>query len=216
MSRTVLLAIVLLAGLPTRLQPPGAACQSVWFSHELSAKEPFEKAIGGGLIFRLFPTGLGPKGELNGWHMEIVSVQGLRNDFISHDDFIYPVNLPLRFNGTQIFGANYNDDTRASLSYPHVVRFLLRRKDFDRLSTPLENALWPYNAPNPDRAGPDYLDLLKTVATGQLVVKVLSYATEPGTDSLRRMRFRAEFTVPQDFQFAPEFKTKRVTCYPDS
>jgi len=210
MLPTAVIVLVFLAGVPSDTQSSGPACHSISLRHEILSKEIFEAPVGAGLKFRLYPIRLGPKGQLNGWRMEIVSEQGPTSDFI------YPVNPPLRFNGVQIFGANYGDDTKASLAHPHIVRFLLRQEDFDRLKTPLENALWPYYAPNPDRAGPDYLQLLKTVTTGQLVVRVLSYTTEPGTDSLRRMKFGAEFTAPQNFQFAPEFKAKQTTCPPDS
>ena len=206
MLRVALVVLGFLGGLQSGAQSARPTCHSISFRHEILFEETFEKPIGGNLKFRLYPIRLGPKGELDGWRMEVVPEQAPTNDFI------YPVNPPLRFNGVQIFGANHNEDAKASLGYPHLVRFLLRQEDFERLKTPLQNALWPYNAPDPDRAGPDYLDLLKTVPTGQLTVTVLSYETLLDKDSLRTMGFRAEITAPADFPLAPQLNPTPASC----
>ncbi len=92
------------------------------------------------------------------------------------------------------------------------MRFLLSRADYDRLSPLLLSALRPYSAPRLDQAGDEYVAALKTLTTGSLDLTVLSYDEDPATSSLRRMKFRAEFTAPRDFGFAPELKPKPATC----
>ena len=74
---------------------------------ELSAGDPFEKVIGSGLVFRLDPEKFGPKGDVNGWDITLLPL-GRRND-----DYIYPVNPPLRFNALQLLGPAYGEDTKA-------------------------------------------------------------------------------------------------------
>ena len=137
-----------------------AACRSFAFTGELAAKRSFERVIGNGLYFQLKPTGLGAKGQLDGWEIYIVRPEA------AEQDFIYPVNLPLRFNGVQILGASYNDDAKASLGHPHEMWFLLNKADYDRLSPVVEHALWPYSAPHPDKVGDEFFAALKTVLPG--------------------------------------------------
>jgi len=114
---------------------------------ELQAGGHFEKVIGGDLVFRLEPEILGPHGDLHGWQISLAP---------SHEsdrDYIFPVNPPLRFNGLQTLGPGYGDDTKTSLAHPHEMFFLLDRADYDRIWPLLTNALWPYSAPEPDKAG---------------------------------------------------------------
>ncbi len=183
-----------------------AACHAATFTADIAAGAHFERPIGEGLTFRLDPQDLGPEGAVNGWRMTIVPTRA------PTEDYIYPVNPPLRFNGIQIFGPSYGDDTRTSLSHRHDVHFLLKGADYDRISPLLTNALWPYSAPRPDTAADDYTRSLKSVATGLLKVAVISSETVPGTDSLRRMTVRADFITPVHFTFAPELRPRPVTC----
>jgi hypothetical protein len=183
-----------------------AACKSASFKAEIVAGQSFERDLSSDLTFRLAPTGLGPKGQLHGWEMSILALGR------SERDYIYPVNPPLRFNGVQIFGPSYGETTKASLYYPHEVRFLLNQADYDRLSPLVTNALWPYYAPHPDQAAEEYFAVLKTMTTGRLKLTVLSYDADPETDSLRRMKFQVELAVPADFRLAEDLKPKPATC----
>ena len=183
-----------------------ATCRSFVFTGELAAKASFERAIGNGLNFQLKPTGLGAKGELDGWEIYIVHPEA------AEQDYIYPVNIPLRFNGVQILGASYNDDAKASLGHPHEMWFVLNKADYDKLWPAVEHALWPYSAPHPDKTTGEFFEALKTVSTGWLKMSVLSYDIAPDADSVRRIKFQVEFTVPADFKIAPEMKIKAAVC----
>ena len=182
-------------------------CQAITLTAELSAGDRFEEPIGSALVFQLDPARLGPNGELSGWEMKITTAAAAPDD-----DYIYPVTPPLRFNGVQTLGPSYGDDAKKSLSYPHEVRFLLRRSDYDRIVPLLTNALWPCQAPNPDKAGPEYLAALEKTPAGWLKLTVLSYALAPGTDLIRHIKFRADFVAPKDFIFLSELRPESATC----
>jgi hypothetical protein len=182
------------------------SCHSVTLTGGLQSGSQFERAIGGDLIFRLAPEQLGPQGEINGWRISMVSARE------PQPDYIYPVNPPLRFNGVQILGPSYGDDTSKSLAHPHQMRFLLYRVDYDRIAPLLTNALWPYSAPHPDQAGDAYVSALKKLTVGQLKLTLRSYDADPVNGSIRRMEFQAEFTTPRNFRFDPALKPKTSPC----
>jgi len=192
MFRTSLLLLGLVVSI---VGEPRAAesCHSITLTGELQSGNHFEKTIGGELVFRLEPERLGPEGEVHGWRISLVS---------SHEpdhDFIYPVNPPLRFNGLQILGPSYGDDTKASLAHPHEMRFLLDRADYDRISPLLTKALWPYSAPHPDKAADEYGSALETLTTGQLKVRVEDWDADPETGSIHHIKFQAKFTCAWRF-----------------
>jgi hypothetical protein len=174
---------------------PRLGCHSISFESELSAGQRFEKAINKQLIFRVDPYRLVPQGDINSWEISLV-----RSDDPTRD-YIYPVNPPLRFNGVQVLGPAYGADTATALASPHRMRFLLSRKDDERLWPLVTNALWPYSAPQPDKAGAEYVRILQSLETGELSLEVLSYNVDPQTGSIQRLRFRATFTAPERFRF---------------
>jgi len=195
------LFVVLCLSIALSAHSHASACKSITIMASVSAGQSFEKAISKDLIFRLTSARLGPDGKLNGWEMSIVSAQ-------SDTDYIYPVNPPLRFNGSQTFGASYGETASASLANPHEVRFLRHREDYDKIKPLLDGALWPYSAPHPDSAQDEYVTALGKTITGRLVVTVTSYHLEAGADSLRDMKFRADFSAPADFEFLAELNPK--------
>jgi hypothetical protein len=118
----------------------------------------------------------------------------------------------LRFNGLQILGPSYGEDTKTSLAHPHEMRFLLDRADYDRISPLLTNALWPHSAPRPDKADDEYVGALKTLAVGQLKFTVRAYDADPASRSIRQIEFQAEFTTQGNFEFDPSLKPKPAAC----
>jgi len=188
-------------------QPMAAtSCHSITLTGELKAGDHFEKVIGGELVYRLKPERLGPDGKLHGWRISLVSLHE------PDRDYIYPANSPLRFNGLQILGPSYGDDTKMSLAHPHEMRFLLGRADYDRISPLLTNALWPYSAPHPDKADEEYVGALRTLVTGQLKFTVGAYDADPVSGSIRWINFQAEFTTPANFEFDQALKPKPAAC----
>jgi hypothetical protein len=111
---TMFVALLSLAWLttPTAMWS-SPACNSVVVSSELAASQTFERAIGGDLIFQIRPEKLGPNGEFDGWTV------ALHPKSSPEDDYIYPVNPPIRFNGLQTLGPAYGEDAKASLGHAH-------------------------------------------------------------------------------------------------
>jgi len=92
------------------------------------------------------------------------------------------------------------------------MRFLLYSADYDRISPLVTNALWPYNAPDPDKAVDEYLGALKSLTTGKLELTVRAYDADPVTGSIRHISFQARFITPGTFEFDPPLKLKRAVC----
>jgi hypothetical protein len=76
----------------------------------------------------------------------------------------------------------------------------------------LTNALWPYSAPHSDQADDEYVSALKALAVGQLTLTVRTYDADPVNNSIRQIKFQAEFTAPENFELNPAMKPKPVTC----
>jgi hypothetical protein len=182
------------------------ACNSAPVASELLAGQTFERVISSELVFQIRPEKLGPNGQFDGWTIALHSKSS------PEDDYIYPVNPPIRFNGLQTLGPAYGEDAKASLGHAHQMNFLLSRKDYNRIQPLLTGALWPYSAPHPDTAGSEYLEGLKHLSMGTADLQVLSYDLLAGTDSIRRVKFRIVFTAPADFKFEPALGAKPSSC----
>ena len=128
------------------------------------------------------------------------------------NDYIYPVNPPLRFNGLETLGPGYGDDVKASLGHPHEMRFLLDAADYDRLWPLVTNALWPSDAPDPEAAADKYFQALKSLTTGYLTITVQNYDVDPTNGSIRSITFVAEFTAPKSFAFDLALKPRPSRC----
>ncbi len=77
---------------------------------------------------------------------------------------------------------------------------------------PLEIETLRTKAPDPDKAADQYFAVLKALTTGQLKVSVQAYDSDPVTDSIRHIKFKAEFTTPENFAFDPLLKPERAGC----
>jgi hypothetical protein len=187
-------------------QNGASTCRSVRLVVELKEGQSFERRIGNGLVFRLAPVHLGPKGEQNGWQIGIVAENTPSNDYA------YPVNPPLRFNGLQTLGPSYGDNARTSLSQHHDIWFLLNKADFDRVWPALNSLLWAYSAAHPDAVTEEYGAALKNTRLGYLKLKAVSYKIDPASDSIRQIKVGAEFIVPYDFAFTGDFTPKAGVC----
>jgi hypothetical protein len=195
-----LLLMPMIAAINARGQSP--SCQSVSFKVALNAHDNFERELGAGLLFRVRSQ------KEPGWFLDIVPAEA------NTQDYIYPVNLPLRFNGNQTLGPGYGESVQSSLSHPHEMRFLLNRSDYDRVSGLIGNVLWSYQTSDPDKALSDYTNAVDEARKGSLRVRVSSYKTDPKTGALTRIKLRVEITTPMDFQFAPRLNPIPWPCHP--
>ena len=131
----------------------------------LHAGENFERELGGGLLFRVTSE------KQPGWFFDIVPAEAVSKDYI------YPVNLPLRFNPNQTLGPGYGENAKSSLGYAHEMQFLIYKTDYDQVSSLTENVLWPDKVSDPDRAFGDFASAVHRAKKGRLKVTVSSYKT---------------------------------------
>jgi hypothetical protein len=195
-----LLLVCLVASAKVRAQS-ASACQSVSFKVALNAGDNFERELGAGLLFRVRSQ------KEPGWFLDIVPAEA------NTQDYIYPVNLPLRLNGNQTLGPGYGETVMSSLAHPHEMRFLLNRSDYDRVSGLIKNVLWSYQTPDPDKALADYTNAVDEAKKGWLKVAVASYRIDPKTGAPTRIKLRVEITTPPDFQFAPHLNPLSSPCH---
>jgi hypothetical protein len=176
------------------------SCQIVSFKVVLNANENYERELGGGLLFRV-------KSEKEpAWFVDIVPAEE------NTKDYIYPVNLPLRFNPNQTLGSGYGETIQSSLSHPHEMNFLLDRSDYDRISALLPNVLWSYQTAGPDQALADYTRAVEHARKGSLKIAISSYKTDPSTGALTHIKLRVGITTPAEFQFAPGLNPWPAPC----
>src|SRR5690242_8981788 len=88
-----LLVILRTADCLAQASPETAMCVSASFAAELEVYDNFEEEIGDGLVFQL------KAGKEPGWFIDVVPAKSPNNDYV------YPVNPPLRFNPTQMLAA---------------------------------------------------------------------------------------------------------------
>lgn len=204
MSRRIILASLLLMPLVAAItaQAQSSSCQTVFFKAALNAGDDFTRELGGGLLFRI-RTQKDPA-----WFLDIVPAEA------NTQDYVYPVNLPLRFNGNQTLGPGFGETVKSSLAHPHEMNFLLNRSDFDRISALVGNVLQSYKTNDPDKAISDYTNAVDRVKKGSLRVAISSYKTDLKTGALTHIKLRVQITTPMDFQFAPKLNPLSWPCHP--
>jgi hypothetical protein len=202
------------AGLCHAQSSPGTTCLSVSLEGSLAQGQELDKVLGSGLVFRLWPFPLGKAVPDRGWVIDIDPYDRLAQDYIS------PVNFPLRESSSQALGLGYNPDThkpntaQQSLEHVHEMRFLLNSADFPWVSSVMAPMFKTERLPNQD-VRPDYEQFLKveaSVPTGWLSFRVLSYEVDPATGFPRSIRFQAELSAPDTFKFADDLKPSPTGC----
>jgi hypothetical protein len=171
-------------------------CTAAAVSFTLKARDSLEQPISD-LTFKLQPL------ASSGWTFSLVDTKDR--------DFIYPVNPPLRFNGSQTLGAGYGDTAKRSLSYGRELRFLLNGSEYDVFWPYVEHALWPYTAADPHHAADQYLSELEKLRTGLLRLTVVRSDVSE-TDEVRFAEFKIEFIAPTAYQFVSSLSPYAVAC----
>lgn len=119
----------------------GPGCSGVSLTVKLDAGKSYAQKVGG-LNFKISPDS--GKGSCNGWAFTLEDADG--------NDFIYPVNMPLRFNPSQFLGCSYGLSAKEGLEMKRNMRFILNKRDYLRLDPLMRDALWPYSSPDPEHA----------------------------------------------------------------
>jgi len=203
MRTTVMATLVGLAlsgGLWSQSNASGPHCNAVSFTARLNAGESFAQKVDD-LEFEIQPTH--DKGFCDGWTFSLDDPHG--------QDFIYPVNMPLRFNPSQFLGCSHGLTARQGLEMKRSLRFILTDGDYLRLHPLMRNALWPGDSPDPEHAAERYLKAIAAVRTGLVRLKTLHF--EVSSDGLVRSAvFRVDLITPASFQFNPALKPYSMTC----
>lgn len=202
MRMTVMLvaAVFAISGWPSlRAGTPGQ-CRAVTFTASLDAGNRFVQKVGD-LKFAIRATH--DKGFCNGWTFSMEDASG--------NDFIYPVNMPLRFNPSQFLGCSYGLTARQGLEMNRTMRFILAEQDYLRLDPLMENALWPGESPDPDHAAEIYLKAIRAVHTGLLRLKTVHFKLSPN-GLIRSATFRVELIAPASFHFGSLLKPYSTAC----
>ena len=171
-------------------------CEVVQIAVSLEQGQAFQQSIGF-LTLKFEPL------KPSGWEFSLVDSKG--------DDYVYPVNPPLRFNGSQTLGAGYGDTARASLSHGRELQFLLTRADYANFEPLLDDALWPYQSKDPDHAIERYEDALKRLTTGLLRLSVTHSEISP-EDQVLSAHFTITLTAPQSFEFDRNLSPRPTAC----
>jgi hypothetical protein len=134
------ISVALLTGL---LSLSGSAqARSIRFSGEVSKGEEFRKALAGGLIFVLSPTGIVP-GAIGGWTIE-VSPQGDHPK--GCDDFVWVATPPYRFYNARYLDTSYGMTAQDAVKFtPRDFRFVVSCADYSRELEWVDRLLWSYS-----------------------------------------------------------------------
>jgi hypothetical protein len=198
-SRYFLPSIILLfifAGIiPAQQNKTATQCKTVTVKFSLKAGESVQKSIGS-LTFKLQAD------NVNGW---IISL-----DDANDNDFIAPVNPPLRFNPLQILGPAYGLTAKESLNRDREMNFIISNADYAHVVPLWKDALWPYSARNPDKAAENYTSAL-SIPLGLLRIRTVNADIFP-EDLIRSARFEVEFTAPSQFRFDPSLSPRPSPC----
>lgn len=182
---------------------PGASparWNAVSFTVRLEAGHSFNQKVGG-LEFKL--RGTNDKRLCNGWWFSLEDAGG--------HDFIYPLNMPLRFNPSQFLGCSYGLTVRQGLEMKRSLQFILTEEDYLRLGPLMSDALWPANSLDPEHAGEKYLAALRTVRAGLIQINTAHFDLSPN-GLIRSATFRVKLTAPGSFQFDPALKPHPTAC----
>lgn len=200
--RRVLLPVVLLFQQPLMAQTHSPRqCKSARVRVSLEQGGSYQKSIGA-LTLKITAQ-KDAHGKDLGWYYTLVDDLGR--------DYIYPANLPIRFNPLQTLGAGYDLDAAGSMDWNRSARFLLSRSDYERIDPLLKQALWPVDSPDPENAGRNYINALKKTDGGFLDLNILD-AEVSSENIVKRAVLEFKFTVPTAFSIAPSLSPEITAC----
>ncbi len=200
-SVLVITALIDLSGRP-RLHsgPSDPKCSAVSFTSRLDAGKSYVRKVGN-LEFRI--TAAQGNGLCHGWTFSLEDKSG--------NDFVYPVNMPLRFNPSEMLDCSYGLTARQGLEMKRRMRFILTEQDYLRLVPLMRDALRPGDSPDPDHAAERYLKAIDAVPTGFLRLDTLHFELS-SAGLIRSATFRVELIAPSSFHFDPPLKPRSIAC----
>jgi hypothetical protein len=196
---TLLVALPVLGLVSSRAGTTTSGCSAVSFTAVLNAGQSLRRKVAD-LAFEIRATK--DKGVCDGWTFSLEDASG--------HDFIYPVNMPLRFNPSQILGCSYGLTASQGLEMKRTLRFILSEQEYLRLDPLMRNALWPGDSPDP-HAAETHLKAIAAVQTGLVRLNTLHFEISPD-GMVRSATFRVELIAPKGFHFDPGVKSYSTAC----
>jgi hypothetical protein len=203
MIATIMVAALAFFGpLRPQLRASGNSCSAVSFTAKLDAGNSFAQKVGD-LKFKL--RAVDDKALCNGWAFSLEDANG--------NDFIYPVNMPLRFNPSQLLACSYGLTAKQGLEMKRSMRFILTEQDYLRLDPLTRAALWPADSPDPEHAGEKYLKAIGMVRTGLIRLNTVQFKLSPN-GLIRSATFRVKLIAPASFHFQSSLQPYSTPCPP--
>ncbi len=178
-------------------------CSAVQFVAQVESGKGFVRSVGGGLSFHVQAL------NDDGWFMSVIPQQQANSE--KKDDYIYPVNPPIRSNSGQYLGAAYGESTRELVTREKDLRFVLNRLDYENITRLITDALWPYNAKDPSAAGGIYLQALEKMPLGNIHYKQLDSRFNTG-GRIEFLKFQITVSAPSSFNFPADLKPTPTPC----
>lgn len=198
MNRVVIATILLLLSLSASASAQfRSSCRKASFAGRINGDEGFSRAFGNNLELHLTPTE-----ESTGW---IISVSPIG---APEEDWTHPVTFPLRTRESQYLASGYGESIKEKLQYPHSVRFMLSKADYNNYSQMAAETL---SSQDSEAAG-RYMAAVQKVVSGLLVITSLNHNTSPEGDKVNWMRFKVEVIVPKSFSGAADLKWSASDC----
>ena len=190
-------------------------CQNIAFNGHVYAGHRFLKQIGGRLVLVLSPYGMpdpiDESVQYSGWHIALNPVFASGSPDVAQD-FIYPVNPPIRFNPWQDIGPSYGVTAEQKLKNPIDYNFVLSEPDFLKIDGLVTDALWPYSAKDPDHADERYLEALEVAQLGQIRFTAIRRVATPQGKSIQFLAFRIQINAPSTFAFSHALNPQPSAC----
>ena len=193
-------AVALCGGSRSRPGESASRCSAARLTVKLDAGQSFAQEVGD-LELRISATH--GKTSCNGWAFSLEDANG--------NDFIYPVNMPLRFNPSQFLGCSCGLRARQGLKMKRNLRFILSEQDYLRLAPLMRDALWPGDSLDPEHAAEKYLKAIRTLRTGLIRLDTVHSALTPD-GHISSATFRVELIAPDSINFGPGLKPHSTPC----
>ena len=179
--------VALLAAATLPVAASAEQCKQKQFVRTISSQESFLRSFGTeNMVFRIEALK-----NNQGWIVSIGPGE-------SHEDWTYPLTLPLRTGESQLMGTGYGRTVQERLTGSTIAKFVLTHDDFLQYSKLANEAL---DSPRSE-AAEEYIHKVADLSKGYVIVDVLSYGKGDTTDTVKWMKFKASIVVPMSFKGA--------------
>ena len=124
------------------------------------------------------------------------------------EDWMFPVNLPLRTGESQFLATGYGESVRERMQYKHEIRFALTQSDYQQYARLATQTL---ESRDPDAAG-RFLAEYRKMRAGTVVIEPLKYQTSSDGTQMEWAKLKFVVIVPKTFPGSTALKWRRSEC----